>query len=70
MSFWRRKQNAEYAEMAQIIQARPGLSARALAHELGVPASTVTRRLPSLEEAGILLYEDDQGRLWPFPLRR
>lgn len=66
MSFWRRKQATEYAQMAQLIQAQPGLSAQALAQQLGVSTSTVIRRLPSLEEAGILLYEDEQGRLWPF----
>ena len=55
MAFWRKKANQEFREMAA-----------QLAAQLGVPTSTVTRRLPSLEEAGILLYEDEQGRLWPY----
>ena len=66
MAFWRRKLSGEFVEMAQAIQAQPGLSAHALAQQLGIPTSTVLRRLPSLEEAGILLYEDAQGRLWSF----
>jgi DNA-binding IclR family transcriptional regulator len=70
MAFWRRKQGDEFSAMAQIIHTRPGLSAGELARALGVPTSTVTRRLPSLEEAGVLLYEDDQGKLWPFQAER
>jgi DNA-binding MarR family transcriptional regulator len=66
MSFWRRKQDGEFGEMVAKLRAQPGLSPRELAQQLGVPTSTVTRRLPSLEEAGMLLYEDEQGRLWPF----
>lgn len=49
--------------MAEQITQQPGLTASALARSLGMSTSTVIRRLPSLEEAGILLYEDEQGRL-------
>jgi DNA-binding IclR family transcriptional regulator len=65
MSYWRRKRS-EFADMAQVIADRPGVAPRHLAHCLGVPVSTVLRRLPSLEEMGILLYEDEQGRLWKY----
>ena len=52
--------------MQQLIEQQPGISIRELARQLGVAASTIARRLPSLEEAGILLAEDDEGGLWPF----
>lgn len=67
MAFWRRKAQEEFADMAARIARNPGLTPSQLARLLGVPTSTVTRRLPSLEEAGILLYEDEGGRLWPYP---
>jgi len=51
---------------SQIIQQRPGMRPAELARMLGVSRSTVLRRLPSLEEAGYLLYEDRSGGLWPF----
>lgn len=66
MAFWRKKANQEFREMAAQLAAQPGVTPSQLARQLGVPTSTVTRRLPSLEEAGILLYEDEQGRLWPY----
>lgn len=65
MAFWKRKQE-EFEMMDQVIQENPGISQAALAQELDVERSTITRRLPSLEEAGYLYYEDDEGRLWPF----
>ena len=65
MSFWRKK-DAEYGHMAEMITEQPGIKPNKLAERLGVAASTVQRRLPSLEEAGYLLYEDDKGGLWSF----
>ena len=34
-----------------------------IAERLGVPRSTVMRDLPELEERGVLLQEDEDGRL-------
>ena len=65
MSFWRKKEE-DFEEMVELIEEQPGISASELARRLGVPTSTVTRRLPSLDEAGVLLAEDDRGGLWPF----
>lgn len=62
MSFWRKKE-VEFEEVQQFIEQHPGISIRALARELGVAA--IARHLPSLEDAGILLWEDDKGGLWP-----
>jgi DNA-binding transcriptional ArsR family regulator len=69
MPFWNKKE-AEFEEMAEKIEEQPGISASELARQLGVPTSTVTRRLPSLDEAGILLSEDEKGGLWPFKKRK
>jgi DNA-binding MarR family transcriptional regulator len=52
--------------MDRIIRQRPGIRPAELARELNVARSTVTRRLPSLEEAGYLYSEDERGGLWPF----
>jgi DNA-binding IclR family transcriptional regulator len=65
MSHWTKKESDLEAMNDTIVQ-NPGISARELARQLGVSASTITRRLPSLEEVGILLAEDDKGKLWPF----
>lgn len=65
MAFWQKKAD-EYSDMVELIERQPGISARELARQLDVSPSTITRRLPSLDEAGILLAEDDKGGLWPF----
>jgi len=65
MAFWR-KNDETFDEMQQMIEQHPGLSATELARRLDVAPSTVQRRLPSMEEAGYLLAEDDQGGLWSF----
>ena len=41
---------------------KPGFIARLL----GLNRSEVTRSLPSLEDKGLHLIEDDKGGLWPF----
>lgn len=69
MAFWRNK-TGERARTDRIIRERPGLTAAQLARELGVARSTVTRRLPRMEEAGYLYSEDERGGLWPFARRR
>ncbi len=65
MAFWHKKEE-DFGDMVELIEQQPGISARELARQLGVSASTITRRLPSLDEAGILLTEDNKGGLWPF----
>jgi predicted transcriptional regulator len=65
MAFWNTKKD-DYQTMDKAIQAQPGISAAELARQLRLERSTVTRRLPSLEEAGFLYYEDNRGGLWPF----
>lgn len=65
MAFWSKKVS-EFETMEEILKIHPGITAAELARKLEVPSSTVRRRLPSMEEAGYLLYEDDKGNLWPF----
>lgn len=68
MAFWNKKKE-EFETMNRTIQDNPGLSPAELARRLGVTRSTVLRRLPSVEEAGYLYYEDEKGGLWPFKRR-
>jgi len=65
MPFWSKNQTA-FVEMDRLIQQQPGIRPVEIAEQLGVARSTVTRRLPSLEEAGFLYSEDRRGGLWPF----
>jgi len=48
------------------ITQHPGVRPTEIARELNMPQSSVTRALPGLEDAGLLLSEDQHGRLWPF----
>jgi Mn-dependent DtxR family transcriptional regulator len=48
------------------VEREPGIRAGRVAHRLGVPRSSVTRALPALDGAGLLLSEDTKGRLWPW----
>ena len=68
MAFWLRKKT-DFEKMFELIQQHPGVRPAELARLLGVSRSTILRRLPSMEEAGFLLYEDQSGGLWPFSTR-
>lgn len=69
MAFWKRNQS-EYEEMARLIEEKPGIRPGQLAEAMSVQRSTVLRRLPALEEAGILLSEDQRGGLSLFGRRK
>ncbi len=66
----RRRKPQDLERLYQAVQRHPGRRASWLARLLGWPRSKVTRALPDLEEQGYLLYEDEQGRLFPFRRRR
>ncbi len=68
MSFWR-KSEPTFHKISEIVAQEPGVKPRKIATILGVYQSTVIRYLPSLEEAGILLSEDEKGGLWLFGFR-
>ncbi len=55
--------------LAQYVHNHPGSKAIDVARGLGIPPSSVTRLLPSLQDKGLLLSEDDKGGLWPFDER-
>ncbi len=65
MAYWHKKLES-FDEMDRIIRERPGIRPAELARILDLYRSTVTRRLPSMEEAGYLYAEDEEGGLWPF----
>jgi DNA-binding IclR family transcriptional regulator len=65
MAFWHKKRET-FEEMHRIIRREPGIRPAELARRLDVHRSTVARRLPSMEEAGYLYAEDQDGGLWPF----
>lgn len=63
--FWKKKTDANKA-VNELIQRSPGIRPAEIAKELNVPRSTITRRLPTLEEEGYHYSEDERGGLWPF----
>ena len=65
MAHWR-KNEPKCEEIERILTDSPGISARELARRINCAPSTIIRCLPSLEEMGLLLAEDDDGLLWPF----
>ena len=67
MSFWKKKE-VDFADMDTAVRQQPGILPAELARMLEVDRSTITRRLPSMDEAGFLLYEDDNGGLYRFDL--
>ncbi len=48
------------------IEEHPGKKAGFLARLLGINRSEIIRALPSLQDKGLLVSEDDKGGLWPF----
>jgi Mn-dependent DtxR family transcriptional regulator len=53
-------------EIYRTIEKHQGKKAGFLARLLGINRSEVTRALPSLQDKGLLVSEDDKGGLWPF----
>jgi DNA-binding IclR family transcriptional regulator len=66
-----RPANHDRAEQIyRTIENYPGKRAGFLARLLGLNRSEVTRSLPTLEDKGYQLIEDDKGGLWPFKKSR
>ena len=53
-------------QIYRTIEQNPGKKAGLIARLLGLNRSEVTRSLPTLEDKGLLVSEDEQGGLWPF----
>ena len=51
------------------VEETPGIRAGQVARDLDLHRTTVMRALPAMEEEGLLLSEDDQGRLWSWRRR-
>jgi Mn-dependent DtxR family transcriptional regulator len=62
----RRTDRGRLEAIWRTVEKEPGIKAGRVARELGLPRSSVTRALPSLEEEGLLLSQDRAGRLWPW----
>ncbi|MSP12928.1 MAG: HTH domain-containing protein [Chloroflexi bacterium] len=61
---YRNKDTQRLAQITRLLQQHAeGLTQSQIAQELGLHRSTVMRDLPALEESGILLAEDERGRL-------
>ena len=62
-----RPANHDRAEkIYRTIEEYPGKKPGFIARLLGLNRSEVTRSLPTLEDRGLHLSEDDKGGLWPF----
>lgn len=53
-------------EIYRTIEQNPGKKAGLIARLLGLNRSEVTRSLPTLEDKGLLVSEDEKGGLWLF----
>jgi DNA-binding IclR family transcriptional regulator len=62
----RRQKESRLEGIYRKIEEHPGERAGFFASLLGLNRSEVTRALPSLEDLGLLVSEDEKGRLWPF----
>ena len=51
------------------VEENPGIRAGRVARNLDLHRTVVMRALPVMEEEGLLLSEDDQGRLWSWRRR-
>ena len=62
----RKTEDKKLENIYNIVQEHPGKKAGFIARLLGLSRSDVTRSLPTLEDRGLHLSEDDKGGLWPF----
>jgi DNA-binding IclR family transcriptional regulator len=63
--FWQKKEPT-FHDIDHLIRQNPGTRPAEIAKKMNIPRSTITRRLPSMEEAGYHYFEDERGGLWPF----
>lgn len=66
-----RKANEErLKEVSDLFQSKPGHRAGEYARMLKIHREELSRVLVQLNDRGIMLSEDEQGRLWPFNKNR
>lgn len=61
----RKHETKKLEEIYEKVEQNPGKKAGFIARLLGLDRSEVTRSLPALEDKGLLVYEDDEGGLYP-----
>ena len=66
----RRADRKRLAAIMETVEQNPGIRAGRVARELNLHRSVVARALPAMEEEGLLLSEDKQGRLWSWGRRK
>lgn len=62
----RKPNEKEIAKLRRVIERQPGQKSGTFARKLNWSREKVARRLVTLNDRGVLFYEDDQGRLYPF----
>lgn len=62
----RRANERELARLEQAINAHPGQRSGFFARLLGCSREKVNRQLTTLNDRGVLLYEDEGGKLYRF----
>ncbi len=60
----RKTDEKKLEEIYKKVGENPGKKAGFIARLLGLNRSEVTRSLPALDVKGLLVYEDDEGRLY------
>lgn len=66
----RKPQEDRLEQIYHQIEKRTGSHPGIIARILGLHRSQVIRSLPVMEEQGLLLSEDDNGKLYPFSRRK
>jgi len=61
----RRTEEKKLEKIYEKVEENPGKKAGFIARLLGLNRSDVTRSLPALESKGLLIYEDEEGGLYP-----
>lgn len=61
----RQTEEKKLEDIYKKVEENPGKKAGFTARLLGLNRSEVTRSLPALEDKGLLVYEDDEGGLYP-----
>ncbi|MCC7119613.1 MAG: hypothetical protein IT310_13900 [Anaerolineales bacterium] len=61
----RKVEETKLEKIYETVEENPGKKAGFIAKLLGLNRSEVTRSLPALESKGLLVYEDDEGGLYP-----
>lgn len=65
----RQANETHLADLQEAIETHPGQRPGFFSRLLNWPREEVSRKLVTLNDRGVLLWEDDQGGLWPFEER-